>query len=150
MSKRTDKRPIHVLLVEDNPADAELATEVLHEGPLPKIVHTVEDGLEALSFLRREARFAEAPRPGLIVLDLNMPRLDGRKFLSIVKSDPDLRGIPVVVLTSSEAPKDIDVCYDLQASSCIPKPLDLPSLLGVMTAFESYWFGAAVLPTSGG
>ncbi|MBI2376480.1 MAG: response regulator [Deltaproteobacteria bacterium] len=147
MTKRCKEDPYHVLLVEDNPADAELAVEVLSEATPRKSIRVVEDGMAALSYLRRSPPYEDAPRPHLVVLDLNMPRLDGRSFLKLVKGDPHLRRIPVVVLTSSEAPADIDACYDLQASSCIPKPLDLPSLLGVMKAFETYWFQAAVLPS---
>src|SRR5262245_54857687 len=116
-----DPKRAMVLVVEDNPADAWLVAEALHGGATGVDVLVVQDGAEALSFLRREGRYGESPRPDLVLLDLNLPRKDGRKVLEEVKGDPGLTGIPIVVLTSSDDPQDLDRSFDLQADGFLRK-----------------------------
>lgn len=139
--------PFHILLVEDDPADAGLAKRAIREGRILCDVHHAVDGVEALSYLRREGpRFADARRPDLILLDLNMPRLDGRGVLGAIKQDPDLRGIPVVVLTTSDVQQDIEAIYRLGANSFVTKPLDLQDFFTVISGLENYWFNIVKLP----
>jgi len=137
---------VEILLVEDNPADVRLAREALREGAVATHLNAVEDGVEALAFLRREGKYADAPRPDIILLDLNMPRKGGLEVLSEVKSDPALRPIPVVVLTTSSDPDDIFQAYDLQASAFITKPADLDEFVNTMQCFDEFCLTVVKLP----
>jgi CheY-like chemotaxis protein len=139
-------RPIDVLLVEDNPGDVRLTRECLKEAKIRTTLHVVNDGQEALDFLCQRERFAGAPRPDLILLDLNMPRMDGREFLSWFKREDRFRSIPVVVLTISKAEADILTCYDLHANCYIVKPIDFDQFLKVVRAIENFWFTVVRLP----
>ncbi len=143
----SDGRLINILLVEDNPADVRLTQEALKEAANATTrLHVASDGVEALAFLRRQDGHAAAPRPALILLDLNLPRVDGRQVLAEVKSDPDLRRIPVVVLTTSPAEEDILHAYDRHVNSYIRKPVDLDRFLEVLKAIDDYWLGSVALP----
>jgi CheY-like chemotaxis protein len=137
-----------ILLVEDNPGDARLAHEALQEGSIPADVHFASDGNQALEFLRRTGSFANVPRPDLVLLDLNMPRKDGREVLAEMKADPDLRRIPVVVLTTSEAERDVLQSYNLHANGYVVKPLDLDQFFRIFALIKEFWLGAARLPRS--
>lgn len=141
-----ESRPIEVLLVEDNPGDVRLTKEALKEGKVRNNLHVVSDGVEAIAFLRREGRYAGAVRPDLILLDLNLPRMDGREVLREVKSDPALLNIPIVVLTSSEAEQDIARAYELHANCYISKPVDLDQFIHVVQSIEDFWFTVVKLP----
>jgi two-component system, chemotaxis family, response regulator Rcp1 len=138
---------VEILLVEDNPADARLTREVFEGGRLTTHLNIVHDGEEALSFLRREGDYADSPRPKLVLLDLNLPRKDGREVLQELKSDPALSRIPVIVLTTSAAEADILHSYDLQANCFITKPLDLDEFFDVVRAIEDFWLTTARLPS---
>ena len=138
--------PIEVLMVEDNPDDVFLTTEALTETKLLINLHVVEDGEEALAFLRREGEYSAAPIPDLVLLDLNLPRLDGRELLEIVKNDPELRVIPVVVLTTSEADEDIVRAYTLHANCYITKPVNLDQFVRVVSTIEDFWLTVVKLP----
>ncbi len=143
----TDGRLINILLVEDNPADVRLTQEALKEAANATTrLHVAGDGVEALEFLHREGAFASAPRPDLMLLDLNLPRVDGRQVLAQVKGDPELRRIPVVILTTSPSEDDILHAYDQHVNSYIRKPVDLDSFLDVLKAIDDYWLGSVVLP----
>lgn len=135
-----------ILLVEDNPGDARLAQEALKEGRMTSRMHVAVDGVEAMAFLRREGRYADAPRPNLILLDLNLPRKDGRQVLEEMKADPTLRRIPVVVLTTSQAEQDINRVYDLHANCYITKPVDLDRFITVIRTVEEFWCSVVTLP----
>lgn len=137
----------HILLVEDDEGDAHLTRLALREGRLLAQVHHVYDGLEALDFLRGcHVRHPQSPRPDLILLDLNMPRMDGREFLSAVKQDDDLRAIPVVVLTTSDVERDIDASYRRGASGYITKPVGMDQFIEAVRALDEYWFSVVRLP----
>jgi chemotaxis family two-component system response regulator Rcp1 len=138
--------PIHILLVEDNPGDVRLLREAVAEVPVHATVSVVGDGVEALAFLRREGWDAAMPRPTLILLDLNLPRLGGREVLAAIKGDPALRRIPVVVLSTSDAPADIAAAYGLHANAYVTKPLDLERFFAAVRALDAFWFGVAHLP----
>lgn len=137
---------IEILLVEDNPADVRLTQEALRESTISNHLHAVGDGEEALRFLRREGTHAEAPRPDLVLLDLNLPRMSGREVLEQVKEDPDLRRIPVVVLTTSEAEQDILHSYDFHANAYVRKPVDFDQFTEVVRLIEDFWFTVVKLP----
>ncbi len=139
-------RPIEILMVENNPGDVRLTVETLKEGRVHNLLHTVGDGEEALAFLRRQGPFTEAPRPDLILLDINLPKKSGQEVLAEVKADPDLRRIPVVALTASEAEADILRAYDLHANCYIVKPLDLHSFIKVVNCIEDFWLTVVTLP----
>lgn len=139
-------RPVEILLVEDSPSDTELTIEALQASDIPSSLSHVEDGVEAMEFLRRENSYQGAPRPDLILLDLNLPRKDGRELLSELKSDPDLRTIPVVVLTTSKDDRDVYQAYQLQANCYIAKPVDFEQFVGVLRAIEHFWLEVAALP----
>jgi len=140
-------QPFVILLVEDSPADAHLTEIAITENRILADVHTVGDGVEAFEFLRRQgARFADAPRPDLILLDLNMPRMDGRKFLDAIKQDPDLRNIPVVVLTTSDVERDVASSYDLGAAGYITKPVAIDQFMTAIRELGDYWFALVRLP----
>lgn len=138
--------PVDVLLVEDSAADAELTREALVAGDGDTRLHEVRDGIEALAFLRRVPPFEAAPRPVLILLDLNLPRMDGRMVLAEIKRDPALRSIPVVVLTSSAAEQDVMAAYDLNANCYVTKPLNLDDFLAAVRAVRRFWLSTAALP----
>ena len=138
--------PIEILLVEDNPGDVRLTKEALKEGKVYSNLHTVKDGVEAMEFLRRQGKYKDAPRPDIILLDLNLPRKDGREVLAEIKEDPDLRRIPVVVLTTSKAEEDIVRTYDLGAESYVTKPVTFDSLVDVVRTLGRYWLEIVELP----
>jgi two-component system, chemotaxis family, response regulator Rcp1 len=140
-------RPIDILLVEDNPGDVRLTREALREGKVRNHLYVAADGVEALRFLRREGEHADAVRPDLILLDLNLPKKDGREVLEEIKGDPALRSIPVVVLTSSQAEQDICRAYDLHANCYVTKPVDLEQFITVVKSIEAFWFTIVKLPT---
>jgi CheY-like chemotaxis protein len=144
---RDRARPIEILLVEDNPADARLAREALLEGKVRNRLHHVEDGDQALAVLRRQGEFVGTVRPDLVLLDLNLPGRDGREVLAEVKGDPDLRRIPVVVLTSSKAEEDVLRSYDLHANCYVTKPIDLDQFIKVVRQVERFWLEVVELPT---
>lgn len=138
--------PIEILLVEDSPDDVELTLEVLKETKLRNALHIVEDGEAAMAFLRREGEYADAPRPDLVLLDLNLPRKDGREVLAEIKADPDLKLIPVVVLTTSQAEEDVLRAYGHHANCYITKPVDLDQFLEVVNTIEDFWLSIVKLP----
>jgi CheY-like chemotaxis protein len=135
------------LLVEDNPGDVRLTREALREGDQQIRLSVVNDGLEAMQYLRREGTYSEAERPNLILLDLNLPRKSGREVLSEIKSDDNLRAIPVVVMTSSDAPPDIRRAYDLQANCYVTKPADFDAFVTVVRSIEKFWLSIAKIPS---
>jgi chemotaxis family two-component system response regulator Rcp1 len=137
---------IDILLVEDNEGDAHLTREALKRAKVRNRVHTTSDGVEAMQFLRREGSFADAPRPDLILLDLNLPNMDGREVLEAIKADPSLRPIPIVVVTSSAAEQDILKSYDLNANCYVTKPVDLQQFLHVIGSVGDFWLDIVKLP----
>jgi CheY-like chemotaxis protein len=141
--------PIDILLVEDNPGDARLAMEALKDAKVSNTLHWVKDGVEAIQFLRCEGDHADAPRPDVILLDLNLPKKDGREVLRDIKADPDLKRIPVVVLTVSSAEEDVLKSYDLHANCFISKPLDLDRFIEVVRSIEDFWLAIVRLPPNG-
>jgi two-component system, chemotaxis family, response regulator Rcp1 len=146
MSKGTYGKPIDILLVEDNPGDVRLTIEALKEGKVLNTLSVAMDGVEALSFLHREDKYADAPRPDLILLDLNLPKKDGREVLAEIKSDDNLKCIPVVVLTTSQAEQDIFNSYNLHANCFITKPVDLEQFIYVLQSIEDFWLTIVKLP----
>ena len=140
-------REVHILLVEDNPADARLVAELLKEGHLAHRISHVNDGVEALAYLRQGAGHSGARRPDLILLDLNLPRKDGRELLAEIKTDEKLKSIPVVVLTTSQAEDDIAKAYGLHANCYVTKPMDLDQFSRVIKSIEEFWLTIAKLPT---
>jgi two-component system, chemotaxis family, response regulator Rcp1 len=143
---RPTARAIEILLVEDNPGDVRLTVEGLKEGKVRNNLHVARDGVEALEFLRHEGQYANAVRPDLILLDLNLPRKDGREVLTEIKADPRLKTIPVVVLTTSRAEQDILHSYELQANCYITKPVDLDQFITVVQSIEDFWLTVVTLP----
>jgi CheY-like chemotaxis protein len=143
-------QPIEILLVEDNPADVRLTQEALREGKVKNRLSVARDGAEALAFLRREGAFASAPKPDLILLDLNLPKKDGREVLAEIKEDPVLRRIPVVVLTTSSAEVDILKSYELHANCYITKPVDLEQFVTVVKSIDDFWLTVVRLPSEVG
>jgi CheY-like chemotaxis protein len=139
-------KPIEILLVEDNPGDARLALESLKESKVRNTLHWVRNGVEAMAFMRRQGRYTNEQRPDLVLLDLNMPKMDGRKVLAEVKSDSDLKRIPIVILTISKAEEDILKAYDLHANCFITKPLDLDQFFKVIRSIEEFWLTIVRLP----
>jgi CheY-like chemotaxis protein len=146
MHSKTSIKPIEILLIEDNPGDVDLAREALESGKVYNALHVVGDGEAAMAFLRREVKYADAPRPDLVLLDLNLPKKDGREVLAEVKSDEDLKSIPVVVLTNSKADEDILKSYNLHANCYITKPIDLNQFIKVVHSIEEFWFSIVKLP----
>jgi two-component system, chemotaxis family, response regulator Rcp1 len=142
-------RPIEILLVEDNPGDVRLTQEALKEGKVSNNLHVAYDGIEALAFLRREGKFEKAVRPDLILLDLNLPKMDGRELLAEIKDDDDLKRIPVVILTTSKAEEDVVKTYNLHANCYISKPVDLDQFITVVKAIEGFWMTIVKLPPNG-
>jgi chemotaxis family two-component system response regulator Rcp1 len=138
--------PIQVLLVEDNPGDVRLTREAFKDAKVHLEMHVVNDGVEAIDFLNRRGNYARSPRPDLILLDLNLPRKDGRDVLAEVKADPSLKSIPVVILTTSASDVDIESSYLLHANCYISKPVDLDGFLTVVRSIDSFWFSVVKLP----
>ena len=141
--------PIELLLVEDNPADVRLTIEALKEGKVANRLTVVDDGVKAMEYLYRQGAYADAVRPDLILLDLNLPRKDGREVLAEVKADPALRQIPVVVLTTSQAEEDVLRAYDLHCNCYIYKPVDFEQFMKVVRTIEDFWLTVVHLPSSG-
>ena len=142
-------RPVEILLVEDNPGDVRLTIEALRESKVVNNLNVARDGVEALAYLRREGQFDNAVRPDLILLDLNLPKKDGREVLAEIKADPGLRTIPVVVLTTSRAEQDVLRSYELQANCFITKPVDLEQFITVVKSIEDFWLTIVTLPHRG-
>jgi len=140
---------IKILLIEDNPAEANLTKEALGEWKTPNTVQVVNNGEDALKYLRQIEKYAGVPRPDLIFLDLNLPKRHGREILQEIKSDPTLRGIPVIILTVSEADSDVITAYNLYANSYINKTLDFNKFIAMMQKIEEYWFNVVTLPKNG-
>ncbi len=138
--------PIEILLVEDNPGDVRLTIEALKEGKVANKINVAVDGIEALAFLRREGKYENAPKPDLILLDLNLPKKNGREVLAEIKMNTHLKCIPVVILTSSQAEKDIVTTYNLHANCYITKPVDFDQFINVVKSIESFWFSVVKLP----
>lgn len=141
-------RPVHILLVEDNAGDVRLTREALKEGKVNNLLTVAPDGIEALAILRQEGRYAGEARPDLILLDLNLPKKDGREVLAEIKDDPALRRIPVVVLTTSKAEEDILRTYDLHANCYITKPVDFDKFVSVVRSIDDFWLSVVRLPPS--
>jgi CheY-like chemotaxis protein len=139
-------RPIEILLIEDSPSDTELTIEALKEAKVRNHLSIVEDGEQALEFLRHRGKYAQAPSPDLIMLDLNLPRKDGREVLAEIKADDALKTIPVVVLTTSRADQDVLRAYRLHANCYITKPVDFDQFLNVVRSIESFWLFVVTLP----
>ena len=148
MNASTSSEPIQILLVEDSPGDIRLTREVLRDAKIANELHIVGDGEEAMRFLRRQGVFDGVPRPDLVLLDLNLPRKDGREVLAELKEDPDLHLIPVIVLTTSAAEQDVLRSYDLNAACYITKPIDLDEFISVVRSIESFWLSIVRLPHS--
>lgn len=148
MNDRMHGVPIEILLVENNPDDIDLTTEALRDGKVRNHVSVIEDGEEAMVFLRRQGRHAEAPRPDLILLDLGLPRKSGREVLAEIKGDPDLKRIPVVIMTTSSDEKDILQAYNGHANCYVTKPVDLDQFIGVVKSIESFWLTVVKLPAA--
>jgi two-component system, chemotaxis family, response regulator Rcp1 len=146
MSPKDMIEPIHILLVDDDPADVRLTQEALKEHKVYCQTAVASDGVEAMAYLRREGPYADAARPDIILLDLNMPRKDGREVLEEVKTDPDLKRIPVVVMTTSSADQDVVQSYNLGANCYIVKPVDLEQLTTIVKSIEDFWFTVVKLP----
>ena len=142
--------PIEILLVEDNPGDVRLTQEAFKDGKLSNRLHVVGDGVEAIAYLRRTGQYASAPRPDIILLDLNLPKKDGREVLATIKNDEELRRTPVVVLTTSKSEQDILKVYDLHANCYITKPIDLDEFMAVVRTIEDFWLSIVKLPRGDG
>jgi two-component system, chemotaxis family, response regulator Rcp1 len=140
--------PVEILLVEDNPGDVRLTQEALKEGKVYNNLHWAKDGVEALEFLKRQGKHANAPRPDIILLDLNLPKKDGREVLAQIKKDGDLKQIPVVVLTTSEAEEDVLKSYELHANCYVTKPVDLEKFIHVVQSIDRFWLTVVTLPPS--
>jgi CheY-like chemotaxis protein len=138
--------PVEILLIEDNPGDVRLTREAFKEGKVSNNLNVVKDGVEAMTFLRQEKKYADAPRPDVILLDLNLPRKDGREVLAEIKQDPNLKRIPVVILTTSQAEQDILKTYNLYANCYITKPVDLEQFITVVRSIETFWLSIVKLP----
>lgn len=146
MFEKDDMQGIEILLVEDNPGDVRLTREALKDGKIVNNLHVAEDGVDALAFLRREGKYHNAVRPELILLDLNLPKKDGREVLAEIKADKDLMRIPVVILTSSAAEQDIVRSYNLHANCYVTKPVDLDQFINVVKSIEHFWLTVVKLP----
>lgn len=141
--------PVEILLVEDNPGDVRLTKEALKEGKVYSNLHTVKDGVEAMAFLRREGKYKDVPRPDIILLDLNLPKKDGREVLEEIKTDDSLKRIPVVVLTTSKAEEDVLRTYNLHANCYVTKPVDLEKFMVVVKSIDVFWLTVVTLPPNG-
>ena len=143
---RNAGEPVEILLVEDNPGDYRLTKEALKEGKVYNNLHWTQDGVDAIDFLKRRGKHASAPRPDIILLDLNLPKKDGREVLSEIKSDEELRAIPVVILTTSKAEEDVLKSYDLHANCYVTKPVDLDKFIVVVQSIDRFWLSVVTLP----
>ena len=141
-----ESRQIEILLIEDNPGDVRLTQEAMRAAKMTNVLHVVEDGVQAMEFLRQRGRFKDAPRPDLILLDLNLPKKDGRSVLAEVKTDPDLRRIPVVVLTTSRSEEDVMKAYGLHANAYVTKPVDLEQFMKIVALIDEFWVNVVTLP----
>jgi len=141
-----EREPVEILLAEDNPGDVKLTRKALEKGRLANNLHVVNDGIETMQFLRGEGEYEGRPRPDLVLLDLNMPRKDGREVLEDIKGSPDLKRIPVVVLTSSEAEEDVLRSYELHANAYLTKPVDFSGFIDVVGKLEEFWLQVVKLP----
>jgi two-component system response regulator len=144
--RKTPCQPVDILLVEDNPGDVELTTEALDDAKLSNRLYVVTDGVEAMAFLRREGKYAHVCAPDLILLDLNLPRKNGREVLAEIKADPDLKIIPIVVLTTSSAEEDILKAYNLNANSYVVKPVGFDNFMEAVRSIRHFWFSVVTLP----
>ena len=144
--KEGDAPPVEILLVEDNPGDYRLTQEALKEGKVYNNLYWARDGVEALDFLKQVGKFADAPRPDIILLDLNLPKKDGRQVLEEIKRDSSLRAIPVVILTTSKAEEDVLRSYDLHANCYVTKPVDLDKFIVVVQSIDRFWLTVVTLP----
>lgn len=149
LERDTNKKALDILLVEDNPSDARLLMEAFKECDMPANVFTVEDGVEAIKYLRKQNGYNEARRPCIVILDLNLPRKNGKEVLKEIKSDAILKTIPVVIFSTSTSPEDITSSYELSANSYISKPSDYPRLVEIIKSMKSFWFNSAQLPKEG-
>lgn len=149
MKHFTNAKPAEILLVEDNEGDIELTKVAFQQGKIANNLHVARDGMEGLEYLRKEGEFSDAIMPDIILLDLNMPRMNGREFLAQVKEDEALKHIPVIVMTSSKAQQDIAKSYNLHANSYILKPVSLDAFADVVNVLERFWFNIVVLPEEG-
>ena len=146
MNRQVKTKPPEILLIEDNPGDVRLALEAMKEEDIDSRLTIVSDGAEAMDFLHRLGKHSNVPRPNLIILDLNLPKRDGREVLAMIKSDRDLKRIPVVVLTTSKSQEDITVTYNLNANCYITKPIGFEQFIAVVRSIERFWLTAAKLP----
>ena len=145
-SSKPSYRRVHILLVEDSQADVLITQEALEQAHLANITHVVDDGVKALAYLRRTAPYADAPRPDLILLDLNLPRVNGREVLGAIKSDPALSLIPVIVFTTSRSEEDVANAYRLGANCYIVKPVEFRNFVAAIQAIRNFWFSIVTLP----
>jgi CheY-like chemotaxis protein len=141
-----ESRQIEILLIEDNPGDARLTQEAMRAAKMTNVLHVVEDGVQAMEFLRQRSRVKDAPRPDLILLELNLPKKDGRAVLAEVKADPDLRRIPVVVLTTSRSEEDVMQAYDMHANAYVTKPVNLEQFMRIVALIDEFWLKVVTLP----
>lgn len=141
-------QPVEILLAEDNPGDAKLTRKAFEQGNILNNLHVVEDGVEAMRYLRQEGEYEDQPRPDLVLLDLNMPRKDGWDVLEEMDDDPELRRIPVIVLTSSEAESDIVKSYELAANAYLTKPVDYQGFMEIVRSFEDFWLTLVKMPST--
>jgi len=149
MTRKNSGQPIEILLVEDNSGDVDLAREALSDSKVSNELHVTTDGVDAMNFLRRQGKYKDVPRPDLILLDLNLPKKDGREVLADIKSDPYLMRIPVVVLTTSREEEDILKSYNLHANCFITKPIDFHQFIKVVKSIEEFWLTIVKLPPNG-
>jgi len=138
--------PIEILLAEDNPGDVRLTEKALEHGKILNNLYVVNNGIEAMEFLQQEGEYADEPRPDLVLLDLNMPKMDGRDVLGEMRKDPSLRRIPVVVLTSSEAEEDVVKSYELNANAYLTKPVNFDGFVDIVGRIEDFWFSVVKMP----
>ncbi len=148
IDRTKDAPPVEILLVEDNPGDVRLTKEALKEGKVYSNLHWAKDGVEALDFLRRRGKYGDAVRPDIILLDLNLPKVDGRQVLAEIKRDDDLRRIPVVILTTSKADEDVLRSYELHANCYVTKPVDLEKFISVVRSIDTFWLTVVTLPNA--
>ncbi|MXR50642.1 response regulator [Halovenus sp. WSH3] len=141
-----EREPIEILLAEDNPGDVKLTRKALDQGDLLNNLHVVNDGVEAMKFLKSEGEYADTPMPDLLLLDLNMPKKDGRQVMEDMEADPELSRIPVVVLTSSEAEEDVVRSYELSANAYLTKPVDFDGFVEIIGHLENFWFEVVKMP----
>ncbi len=146
MNNHNISKQIEILLVEDNPGDVRLTTEALKENKIALETHVVWDGIEAMDFLQKHGKHVDAPRPDLILLDLNLPKKDGREVLSEIKADESLKRIPVIVLTTSQADEDIMNSYEMNANCFVTKPVDLDQFITIVKSIEHFWLTVVKLP----